>query len=239
MEPSAPVLYQAFAEGLADLPAALETVPKLAREQTDTRRAIIAVLNRLGDALEGAGDQVNVALSEQILGFQEVSSSAAAEIQAFLRKCSRQLRGNAIGERLKKGHVCHELHALYDEYGHFAAGASVSGQGASDWLRTLFGKSTKMRDALGRLMGGEQEYLRDMTRFLQDVADEAEMIAGSRLEKDELLKQCECLVEKLRKKRVVIRASSNQLQEQVDATIKLLVGDSKKGAPNPGLAADS
>ena len=217
-------LFQNFSEGLAELPSALNRLGKLAGKQDDARRQVVLVLNRLGDALKAAGDHVTVALSEQIVGYQEASTGTVKDLRSFYSKASIALRREALSKRLKRGRVCAELHVLFDQYGRPATGPALGGQSAADWLRGLFGKSSKMKNALGLLWEGEKEYLYEIASFLQDAADDAEMLTKPKLRKAELLQGGEALTAKLREKRSAVQSGAARVEKRVEKTIEALIG---------------
>ena len=216
-------IFERFIKAFKQLPNTLKQVQILADKQAETRREVVSVLNRLRDTLTAAGDQVSVVLSEQIVGFQIVSNQPVKKIRVFFQDASMQMRRESISERLKKGHVCHELHVLFDEYGRPSTDVSTGAQPVTEWLRMLFGRSTKMRDALFLLWEGEKYYLDFIEEFLQVAADKAERLGKQGIRRADLINEGEKLVEMLREKRSIIRSETRAVEDQVEHCIKLLV----------------
>ncbi len=203
----------AFSE-LSDFVKDVDDVVQKGEEQANTRRDIILIIHQMSDALQLAVDLISAKLSKSIIEYNGLKIDDELELRGFLERTSFNFSAPALRKLLHDGKVCGELHALSDKFKQPFSRATMSSLGLTEYVKTFFLRSNRMRDAVEGLYQGEIDFIRDIITFMEDLITRVE-ISSTSFDGEEL-------ADLMRNKRLVIQQQMNELKVQANNCISLL-----------------
>jgi hypothetical protein len=213
-------------QGIDEVPGivpALREAMAIGAEGAETRDGVIQTINEMCDALQHATDLIAKELSLSIMEFNQLHAAHEVELRAYFDTLTVRFSDTALRTLLHQGGVCGALHKLGDRFGTFSAPESFAGLGFWDNVKTFFKRSNKMKAVLDSLITGEQEYLRELSQFLNDVVSRAETaVAIAPGQEQELRRQGQDIVCLMREKREIIHSQVDAVRKAGDGAIRTL-----------------
>lgn len=207
---------------ISDEVSEIGKIIKEGNEQANVRKGSIQTIHEMCDALQLACDLISKELSSSIIEFNSLRKENEEVLRGYFERTAFKFCHESLRLLLHEGKVCGELHALGDRFKQPFTDVTTGGVSFWENVKAFFMRSNSMSIALGGLYEGEMNYLYNMSHYLYEIRDRAE-IATSLTDDVEALRDAgEELIALMRDKRQVLQDQIRDIKLSADACVEKL-----------------